>query len=165
MEPRDAFQNIYYRQFWWLINKVLRPNSGNKIFSKYYHYCHFVYIKCAIIMPLYTELYHYKKIRKKIEWVPRSIHTRFWTQSEIKGHILGPIEVFSKYWKLWLAFVLSIIAQNLNYIANNIASSNLLLVTVYTHKIKLVKRWILQSWITFFLLTIDKISFFWLLQD
>ena len=61
MEPRDAFQNIYYRQFWWLINKVLRPNSGNEIFSKCYHYCHFVYIKSAIIMPLYTEIYHYRK--------------------------------------------------------------------------------------------------------
>ena len=61
MEPRDAFQNIYHRQFWSLINKVLGPNSGNKIFSNYYHYCHFVHIKCAIIMHLYTELYHYRK--------------------------------------------------------------------------------------------------------
>ena len=65
MEPRDAFQNIYHSEFWSPIDKVLGPNSANKIFSKYYHYCNFVYIKCVIIMHLHTELYHYGKNQKK----------------------------------------------------------------------------------------------------
>ena len=67
MELRDAFQNICHHQFCTLINKVLGPNSGNKLtnFSKYYHYCHFVYIKCAIIIYLRTEPYHYRKTQKK----------------------------------------------------------------------------------------------------
>ena len=77
-----------------------------------------------------------EKIRKKIEWMPSSIHTRSWTQFEIKRSILGPIEVFSKYWKLWLLSCPSSLKILIN-IANNIASLNLVVVTVYTHKIKL----------------------------
>ena len=73
MEPRDTFQNFYHRQFSSLTNKVLGPNLGNKIFSKYYHYCHFVYIKCAIIVHLNTELYHNRKNQKK-NWMDAKIN-------------------------------------------------------------------------------------------
>ena len=144
MEPRNAFQNIYHRQFWSPIHKVLGPYSDDKLFSKYYHYCHIVYIKCFIIIHLHTELYHYRKNQKK-NWMDAKInHTCFWTQSERKCPILGLIEVFSKYWKLWLLSCPSSLKIWIN-IAKNIASSNLLLVSVYTYKIKLVKSWILQS--------------------
>ena len=76
--------------------------------------------------------------------MPISIHTRSWTQFEIKHSILELMEVFSKYLKFWLSSYPSSLKILIN-IANNIASLNIVLVTVYTHKIKLVKTSILLS--------------------
>ena len=55
------------RNFCRLLTGFWVPARVIKTFSKYYHFCHFVYIKCAIIMHLNTELYHHRKNRKKIE--------------------------------------------------------------------------------------------------
>ena len=111
MEPRDAFQNIYHCQFWSPVNKVLGPNSGNKIFKSiiaivtlftYGVLSSCIYIQNSTII---------EKIRKKKKkWMDTKINSYPFLDS------LWNKMFFRSFFKVlnFVSFVLSIIAQNLN---------------------------------------------------